>query len=411
MRVVCGQMDWSTMSGRRVALCLVAVALIACRSSRQPPSGASNGGAGRGPDPEVIEEMPPVVPSADARGAMDVGPNEVPSGASNDARSSGVDASGSGDAPPPTTKTDAGVAPGSPPDAGLEPSSGGDRQIPTVCGNERADVSAVREPDGLAIDSDGTLYYTHIRDGWETLGRVRPGVGRHEPEFLRVVRGTTPWGLAIDSGRRRLYFASSTASTIYVIDLTQAQPSAQILLSVPGILPNDLAIGPNGDVYFSDHADNHLYRVDLTGVRSQVTTTPLGLDGDRERGNRPSALAFGPTGELFVGTRGWGNIHRITLVAGSESARQLFGAFVGWANGLAFDQQGRLYVSLYDNERLTDVVRLDPGGTREEVLAMGGRFSSLAFGRGALSCNDVYVSERTGAIRRITVDVPGLAKP
>ncbi|HEY0705248.1 MAG TPA: SMP-30/gluconolactonase/LRE family protein, partial [Polyangia bacterium] len=276
------------------------------------------------------------------------------------------------------------------------------------CGTERPDVSGAREPDGLAIDTDGTLYYSHVRDGWEILGRIRPGGAAPEPEFARVVRGTTPWGLAIDDTRRRLYFASSGAGTIYVFDLNQPRPAAQVFLSVPTIRPNDLAVGPNGDLYYSDHADNHVYRVDLMGAQRLVTTAPI---GDGVQGYRPSALAFGPSGDLFVGMRGWGNIHRLTLTDGLETRRQIFGAFVGWANGLAFDQQGRLYVGLYDNDRTTDVVRLDPTGVAEEVLLSGGRFSSLAFGRGALSCNDLYVSDRAGGVRRLTLDAPGLRRP
>ncbi|HEY0713805.1 MAG TPA: hypothetical protein VGF45_14090, partial [Polyangia bacterium] len=278
---------------------------------------------------------------------------------------------------------------------------------PNRCGVERPDVSALTGIDGLTIDADGTIYYNHMLDGWEMVGRVRPGGAAPEPKFVPVVKGATPWGIAVDSARRRLYAASAGSSTIFVIDLKAVVPSATPLLTAPPMRPNDLALAANGDVYYTDQSDSQIYRIDGAGTRHVVTPSPVGND----LAAKPSALAFGPTGDLFVGAGGWGNILRITLSNGVEGRRQIFGAFVGWANGFAFDERGRLYISLYDNTMLSDVVRLDPSGNEEEVLATEGRFSSVAFGRGALPCSDLFVADLSGGLRRLTVDSVGLRVP
>ena len=51
------------------------------------------------------------------------------------------------------------------------------------------------------------------------------------------------------------------------------------------------------------------------------------------------------------------------------------------------------------------MVRL-AAGQRVEV-ARDGRFASMAFGRGALDCNDLYVAVPSGAMRRLATDTPG----
>lgn len=56
-------------------------------------------------------------------------------------------------------------------------------------------------------------------------------------------------------------------------------------------------------------------------------------------------------------------------------------------------------------------MRYQPDGTGGEILDSDGLFSSMAFGRGALACNDLSLVNVAGSMRRITVETPGKPVP
>ncbi|HEY0715151.1 MAG TPA: hypothetical protein VGF45_20895 [Polyangia bacterium] len=288
----------------------------------------------------------------------------------------------------------------------------------SACGTEPPDLTQLGLTDALAIDVNGTIYFSHLEEGQEFVGRLRPGGGAVEPRFVPLARGDRLWGLALDSARRRLYAASASAGSIYVIDLATAslgtQPGHAILIG--GLRsPSDLAVGPGGDVYFVDQQERDVYRIDVrapTPQKQLVTTRPLAPAGFPAA--RPGALAFGPGDQgdqLFVGFTQVGPIVRLELRDGVEVGRSNFGSFVAWTNGMAFDAKGRLYAGLFKLVGRERVVRFEPDGTDVESMLLEGLFAGLAFGRGALACNDLYVADWTGGVRRITVEDPGLTIP
>lgn len=70
--------------------------------------------------------------------------------------------------------------------------------------------------------------------------------------------------------------------------------------------PYDLALAPNGDLYVADTANNVIRRIDGDGIVTTVVGNGLpGFYGDgRDAGgcelNRPSSLAFGPDGSMWI---------------------------------------------------------------------------------------------------------------
>ena len=94
--------------------------------------------------------------------------------------------------------------------------------------------------------------------------------------------------------------------------------------------------------------------------------------------------------------------------------RRSYGHYLGWGNGLAFDERGRLYLS-------TTVSAMAPAESRVVRIAsddsgairiVGGRnFGGMAFGRGALNCSDLYIASSTGPLLRFESDVRGLPLP
>ncbi len=272
-----------------------------------------------------------------------------------------------------------------------------------ACGSGRPDLSGINRVDGLALGPDGTLYFTTSdgMDGW--IGRLEPGHGP-DTRWLRITGAPILTGLAFDDARNRLYAASVSGSAILAFQLSGTGAAGSVLIgNVEEI--NDLTLDSAGEVYFSRQSDRHIYRVGLQGVAMRVTRDPLGGPAPQQS---PAGLAFGPDGSLFVGLKNGGRIHRIALASGNEASRTTFGAFEGWANGLAFDSRGRLYVGVYDGSADTQVIRLEPDGTNPTEVVSGGRFASLAFGRGTLDCHDLYIADPGGPLRRLQTDASGL---
>jgi sugar lactone lactonase YvrE len=285
---------------------------------------------------------------------------------------------------------------------------GGTRAVDTgagasFCGNERPDIREIENADGLAIAGDGTIYFTRGGEPEAWVGRLRPHGSRTELYWIRIPgSGLRLWGLAVDDRRNCLYVAAGDTRAIYRVDLTLETPAVEPFAT--GLMsPNDIALDGQGNVYFSERGDGKVHRVTPEGMRNDVT--PSSVDGR----NWAGGLAFGPLGALFVGT--YQGIVRIELESGVERSRALYGAFSGRGNGLAFDAAGRLYVGTYSPDDDAQLVRIDGSEATAVELQAGTRFSSLAFGRGALDCKDLYIAMPAGPMHRIATDSPGAPVP
>jgi sugar lactone lactonase YvrE len=275
-------------------------------------------------------------------------------------------------------------------------SASGD-SLPAGCGASRPDISRIVNTDGLAIGPDGTIYFTQASatTGW--IGRLRPGDALPDSTWLDVPGGTLLFGLAVDARGERLYVVSSSGHAINFVDLGGIDPpSLQVL--VTGLLqPNEAVVGPDGAVYFTDKGDARIHRVSPDGITSIVT--PGAIPGS------PAGLAFGNQGELYVGVSPDGPIYQLNLLDGVEVNRVRFGDLVAWGNGLVVDRAGRLYVSTYSLLGQGRVWRVPASGLGATAVLSGAGFGSMAFGRGALDCLDLYVAVPFGPLQRIRTDV------
>jgi hypothetical protein len=275
-----------------------------------------------------------------------------------------------------------------------------------ACAGIRADVLQITNADGVSIASDGTIYYSSTNGTDGLIGRLRPGM-KLEPAWARFRNQPTTWGLALDEARRKLYYLSDEASGVFVINLDVEPPDPQVLVSdIPH--PNEIIVRHrDGTVFVSSHGTRHVHRVGGGGGR--VTTTPV---GDNTKQQFPAGLAFGPDGYLYIGLQTSGRIHRIKL---NESDTEIerdtsFSTWSGWANGMAFDQKGRLYVGVYSNTQEVNVTRIEANGTNPRPVAIG-RFASVAFGRGPLSACDLYIGNPYGPMQIVSTDTPGMTLP
>jgi sugar lactone lactonase YvrE len=162
--------------------------------------------------------------------------------------------------------------------------------------------------------------------------------------------------------------------------------------------PDSLAFDQAGNLYFSDLAENRVFKVSASGVVTTVAGngTP-GFSGDGGRAtaaqiNAPGGITFDRAGNLYIAESGGNRVRKVSLqgvittVAGtgttgyagdgrSATETQLVNPY-----GVAFDSAGNLYIAELDNNR---VRRVDPRGVISTVA--GGGSSVLGDGGPAVA--------------------------
>ncbi len=146
------------------------------------------------------------------------------------------------------------------------------------------------------------------------------------PEKARLSRptgiATLPDGsiLVADYGNsrvRRISADRKNISTVVGDGSTVFRPGAAP--TATGLAPYDLATGPGGSVYITDHQNHRVYRFDplRQSIESIAGTGVQGYSGDggpavTARLNQPTGLAVSRTGEIFVADRGNARVRRIS---------------------------------------------------------------------------------------------------
>ncbi|MFN3651139.1 MAG: SMP-30/gluconolactonase/LRE family protein [Armatimonadota bacterium] len=237
--------------------------------------------------------------------------------------------------------------------------------IATVAGTGRDGYSgdggpAVRatlnSPQGLAVDSDGTLYiadtYNHVVRRVDPQGRISTFAG-------------TEAGLAGDGG-----------------------PAVRAQIS----LPTGVAVAPDGSVYISDSGNNRVRRVKPDGTMETVAgtgpgsgTAGAGFAGDGGPAEKAKLFAaadveVGPSLDLFIADTGNHRLRRVShgvieTIAGNGTAAASGDGGAAAAASLyapqkiALGPDGSLYVADRPGRR---VRRIDPTGRIETVIGPEG---------------------------------------
>jgi len=289
------------------------------------------------------------------------------------------------------------------PDVGM-PSSA------TACGGSaRPALDQLVAVDSLAIDGSGNIYFSNDDGTNAWIGRLAPD-GTVDKHWLAIPLGPPTRGMAIDDAHGVIYFtAGNTAHELQAADLGEAPVARTVYKGFTD--PNDVAMGFDGNVYVADQGDGQIYSVTPSlKKRTKVTTMPIGI---ASMGSGPAGIAFDPDHSLVVGYKGGGQLMRVKLDKGVESSRTTFGPINDWVNGIAYDVRGSVYLALFDQNAFRDVVRIDGAGSTQVPVVREGHFSAMAFGRGALDCTDLYVSDPTAGmvVRRFSTGYAGLSIP
>ncbi len=258
-------------------------------------------------------------------------------------------------------------------------------------------IQGLAAPGGLAFDADEQLFVAETLEG--RIQRISP---QGKPLFFASTGGK-PLGIAFDDsndlfvaekGHRHLLLISPDATVeVYAHQCKRKRFTG----------PQDLCLGPTGDLIFTDVGDHHspstgsIYSVNIDAETSLLATglaNPTGLVLSQDASslyvieadqNRVLSLSFKEDGTL--------------------APPQIFIQFTdgGPPRALVFDDDGRLYITR-GGKGLTIA---DPDGQPiTQISIPGNEPSAMVFG--GADFDELYIAETsTGAIYRMQTESPG----
>ena len=192
-------------------------------------------------------------------------------------------------------------------------------------------ASGFNKPVGVAVDSQGTVYVANNGNG--TLDEVSPtGVVTQT-----VALPSSPYGLAVDTAGTS-YVAIEAGSGL-LDTVTQAGLIKTLAQSLND--PTGVAVDVNGVSYVADYVNGNLYEINQQGT---VTTLATGF-------KQPVGVAVDASGTIYVVNSGTGVVNSVSQT----------GTVATVASGLvnpgfdAVDINGTLYVGRYDTNSLVTI--------------------------------------------------------
>jgi gluconolactonase len=250
------------------------------------------------------------------------------------------------------------------------------------------------DPEGPVAMPDGSWLFVEGASGRGCVTSVS-----QDGQSRRIVAKTgRPNGLAVDA-EQGIWVAESKIPSLLRVTLDgEMQVVATACQNEPFLFPNDLCFGPDGAIYLTDSGvfidsfapqgkirpdymsvdyDGRVYRIEpRTGAVSLI-----------DRGIRfTNGIAFGPDDALYVNETLTGNVYRYSWKDGRVSApRELFGNVIrpdappGWKgpDGMAFDEEGLLYVAVFGQGDVTVLAR--DGTVARRIDTLGRLPTNVAF--------------------------------
>ena len=228
-------------------------------------------------------------------------------------------------------------------------------------------------PNGLAVDSSGTIFVTE--NGNNVIRRIRRTGGNITVDTVAGIFKE------ITDPEKQENFNSTRQGIASYRDAGQFDSAFR--------LPDEILIAPDGSLYVADAGNSVIRRISQSGGQTKVETiagngVPGFADGEagRARFNTPTALALSADGNsLFVADTNNNRVRKVDLVTrrvstvagGASTGIALDGpggqAVLVQPIGLALDSDGALYVAELG---LNDIRRIDPEGNVTTVAGGGG---------------------------------------
>ncbi len=216
---------------------------------------------------------------------------------------------------------------------------------------------AIVAPDDLAFDSRGTMYVTEVMSE-RVCARAANG-------DVRIIADNVPGANGITAWRDRLFMDECRPGGRLFELFPDGRAPRQLAENLP--LPNALAVGPDGNIYFPAIGANEIWRIPLDGGRPERFAADLAI---------PTAVKFDSQGYLLSTQGRSGEILRIDLRSG---ARRVVAKVRPGLDNLALTADDRLFVSHFVDGGVAEITadgrerRLAPAGFLGPMgLAIGG---------------------------------------
>lgn len=256
-------------------------------------------------------------------------------------------------------------------------------------------------PESITTDEDGNLYLSM----GTTVGKLTPSGELSTFADIPVPPGTFTLGLKF--GPDGYLYASTGGfaadpAVAFVWRIDAAGGVEAFAELDPHGFPNDLAFDDDGNLYVTDPFLGLVWKIDADGVPEVWLADPLLAGNDAA----PYLLVapFGVDGiafdrhkdTLYLGNLDYGRIVAVEVEDDGEAGEvsvffEDIGA-IGGADGIAFDQQGGLYVAVHGQD---EIVRIDKHGKSATTIAAGAPLqqpSALVFGATKASRKTLYVT-------------------
>lgn len=169
--------------------------------------------------------------------------------------------------------------------------------------------------------------------------------------------GWQPLGLAFDE-QRNLYVTDVSGPANRVLVFNRAGKRLRVFGTRDGLsFPNGIAVDRNGNVYVADSNNGRVVVFDKTGKLA----TGIGQGVGSQRFGLPRGLAIDGKNRLFVVDTTDHSVQLVQIGNGTAPELKLVGAFglegssegaLEYPNGSAVDQDGRVYVTDRENNRV-----------------------------------------------------------
>jgi len=225
--------------------------------------------------------------------------------------------------------------------------------------------SEIVAPDDLAFDTHGAMYITEVMSE-RVSARLPDG-------SLRVIADRVPVANGITTHGDRI-FMDEFRPDGRILEL-YADGRAPRVIAEHLMLPNALAMGPDGALYFPQVLNGEIWRVAADGGTPECVMQGLAL---------PTAVKFNPRGELYTVEAASGDITRIDPVA---HTRTVVAKVRPGIDNFAFAPDGRLFVSHFVDGGVAEIM----ADGRERILVGAGLLGP--FGLAAGTSDTLYVAD------------------